>query len=257
MKNENLGTFSYAKLISELIKFSHLHKFNIKLIGYENFKNIKAVYPLYRFTINHGAKIKFGIVTGMHGDEVAGPLSMYLLFQKPKKYFNEKICYYIYPVISPTAFDLRRRYDDDNVELNTLNKKTLRNYKYHEIKEFYNDVKDKKFNAFISFHEDVDQKKFYAYTSKEYNKVYQKIINNAKKNCGILKKKIIDKKESNGKGFILGGHDQTIEDWVCFHKNPAFHITTETPGKIDLEKRIATNLNNIKLVNNYLLKNNL
>jgi len=254
MNNEKLKTYSYDKLIFELIKLSRLHKFKAKLIGYEKFENIKAVYPLYRFTINPKAKIIFGIVTGIHGDEIAGPLSIYYLFKKQKKYFNKKICYYIYPTISPTAYDLKRRYDDDNVELNTLNKRTLKNYKYHEIKSFYLDVKNKKFDAIISLHEDVKQKKFYAYINQENNEVYKKIINNATKHCGILKKKIIDKRVSNQKGVIIGGHDQTIEDWLFCHKKPKICITTETPGKINLDTRIEINLNNIKLLNNYILK---
>ena len=255
MNKEVLKTYSYSKLLFELINLNHLHNFKTKLIGYEKFEKIKATYPIYRFIINPSAKIKFGIFTGMHGDEIAGPLSILHLLKEPNKYLNKRICYYIYPTISPTAFDLRRRYDDDNVELNTLNKKTLNNYKYRELKYVYQDVKNKKFDAIISLHEDVQQKRFYAYVNNDNNDVYKNIINNAEKYCGILKSKIIDKRLSNQKGFIVSGHDDTIEDSLFIDKKPKICITTETPGKINLDTRIKINLKNIILINNQILKN--
>lgn len=254
MNNRELETYSYGKLIYELIKLGNLHKFEIKLIGHEKFEKINASYPIYRFTVNPNARIKFGIVTGMHGDEIAGPLSMYHLFKNPKKYFHSDICYYIYSTISPTAFDLRRRYDDDNVELNSLSKKTLRNYKYHEIKYFYQDVKNKKFDAFISIHEDVLQKRFYAYVNDENSKIYGEIMKNGEKHFGILPKKDIYGRMSNKEGIIVGGHDQTTEDWIFIHKKPSLCLTTETPGKGELDLRIATNLYNILILNKYILK---
>lgn len=254
MKDEQLQNFSYAKLMFELIKFSNLHKFKKKLYGYEKFEKIKTDYPLYKFVVNPESKLIFYILTGMHGDEIAGPLSIYCLLKEPEKYLNQNICYHIYPVVSPTAFDLRRRYDDDNVELNTLNKKTLRNYKYHEIKSFYEDIKNSKPDAFLSLHEDMDQEKFYAYVKrKNISPVYRAILKSASRHCGVLNKKIIDKQISDHHGLI-DSHDQTTEDWLYAHKHPEIFITTETPGKIDLNTRIMINLENIRLINNYILK---
>jgi predicted deacylase len=249
MLNDKLKNYSYAKLIFELIHLCRQHKFEIKLIGNEKFKYINSTYPIYRFTIHPKANIKFGIITGMHGDEIAGPLSIFYLLKNPKKYFNKKICYHIYPVISPTAFDLKRRYDDDNIELNTLNKRTLKNYKYHEIECLYEDLKNKKLNTILSLHEDVDQTNFYMYINRENNQVYKKIISNANKHVNILKKKIIDKRVTNKKGFIIGGYDETVEDWLFLKKKPDLCVTTETPGMVDLNTRIAINLHNIQLLN--------
>lgn len=255
MNYKSIENYSYTKLIFELIKAAERHHFDIKLIGKEKFKKINAEYPLYRFTINPKAKIKFGIGTGMHGDEIAGPLAMHFLFQNPQKYFHPDICYYIYPTISPTAFDLRRRYDDDNKELNSLSQKTLRNRAYHEIKCYYHDFRKLKFDAFLSIHEDVEQKKFYAYVNSNNQEVYEKIMANGQKHFGLMPHKKIDGHLTNSHGMITSTHDRSTEDWIYRHKKPLFSIVTETPAKNnDLNARIETDLQNIVIVNKFLAK---
>lgn len=256
MNYDKIENYSYGKLIFELIKLAELHKFEVKLIGQEKFKKINAVYPIYRITINPEAKIKFCIATGMHGDEIAGPLSIYYLLKNPKKYFDPKICYYIYPTISPTAFDLRRRFDDDNKELNTLSKTTLRNRSYHEIKCYFNDFKKLKIDAFLSIHEDVIQKKFYAYVNSNNQEVYKQIMENGKKHFGIIERKNIYGRFSNQNGIVIGSHDRSTENWIFTHKKPFICLTTETPAQnINLNHRIETNLKNIQILNKYIIKN--
>lgn len=256
MNYDKIEHYSYGKLIFELIKLAELHKFEVKLIGQEKFKKINAVYPIYRITINPEAKIKFCIATGMHGDEIAGPLSIYYLLKNPKKYFDPKICYYIYPTISPTAFDLRRRFDDDNKELNSLSQKTLRNRCYHEIKCYFKDFKKLKIDAFLSIHEDVGQEKFYAYINSYDQEIYEQIMKNGKRHFGIMERRKIDGRFSNRKGMIIGGHDRSTEDWIFTHKKPFVCLTTETPAKNkDLKLRIDTDLKNIQILNKYIIKN--
>lgn len=254
-KENNLLNYSYAKLISELIKLGHIHNYSCKLIGEEIFESIGLVYPLYRFTINPSAKVKFCIITGVHGYEMAGPLTMPALFANPKRYLNKKICYYIYPVINPTAFDLRRRLDDDEFDLNTLNKKIFKKGGFNEIQAFYQDVKNKKFEVLISLHEDVDIEEFYAYIfEKQETPVYRKIIQSTEKYADILHKNEICGTASDGKGLIINWHDQSLEDRLYCTEQAKISICTETPGKLDLDTRIAINLNNIKILNIYILK---
>jgi len=256
MKNENnLLNYSYAKLISKLIKLGHLHNYSSKLIGEEIFGKTGLIYPLYRFTINPTAKAKFCIIAGVHGYEIAGPLTMPALFANPKKYLNKKICYYVYPVINPTAFDLRRRLDDDGYDLNTLNKKILKNKGFREIQAFYQDIKNKKFEVLISIHEDIDLNKFYAYIfEKEGNSIYRKIINSTRKYAEILNKNRIYGTPSDGKGLIINHHDQSIEDRLYCKKQAKISLCTETPGRLNLSTRISINLNNIQILNTYILK---
>jgi|GEM_PF-1122786 len=246
--------YSYAKLISELIRLSRLHNYKYKIIGKELFEKTGIVYPLYRFTINPSSRPSFCIIAGVHGYEVAGPLTMPELFANQKKYLDRKICYYIYPVINPTAFDLRKRQDDDGYDLNTLNKNTLKNKGFCEIQSFYKDVKNKKFEVLISLHEDVDLKKFYAYVfEKKKEMIYRKIIKASSKYTDILCQNRIYGSPSDNEGLVINSHDQSLEDRLYREKKAKISLCTETPGKLNLKTRISINLNNIRILNDYTL----
>jgi hypothetical protein len=220
----------------------------------EKFEAVGLKYPLYRFVINPSARIKFCIAAGVHGYEIAGPLAMVDLFSNPKVYLDKNIGYYIYPVINPTAFDLRRRVDDDGFD-DTLDKSTLRNKGFNEIRAFFNDVKDKKFAAFISLHEDVDVKKFYAYIFEaEPQKIYRQLIAATARHCQIWRTKDIYGTPADGQGLVINSHDRSLEDRLYCLQIAKISLCTETPGQLPLAKRIAINLNNIKLLNRHILK---
>lgn len=249
-----IANYSYAKLLLELIKLSHIHRYESFLIGEEEFEATGMVYPLYRFTVNPTAKLKVCIIAGVHGYEVAGSLSMLSLFDDPKKYFNKNICYHIYPVINPTAFDLRRRLDDDGKDLNNLSKRILKNKDYCEVRAFHSATKNIKFDALISLHEDMDAKKFYAYVfEKEPVSVYRKIIKSSSKYADILRKNEIYGAPSDGEGLIINHHDRSLEDGLYGNGQATVSLCTETPGRLKLETRIAINLDNILVLNKYLL----
>ena len=80
-----------------------------------------------------------------------------------KKNFNKKINYEIYPLLNPTGYDLNQRNNNDNRDLNCINKITLKSDNYTEIQALTNSLKNKKYNALISLHENLSKDKFYAY----------------------------------------------------------------------------------------------
>lgn len=245
-----MDEYSYAQVINEFVKLSNIHNYNHKLIGYEKFRKIKLIYPLYKFTINPQAKTRFCIVAGVHGDEVAGTLALLKLFKDPK-FFKKEIKYEIFPVINPSAFDLKRRYDDDNRDLNCLNRRTLRSKNYREIQAFYNQIKKEKFGVFISMHEDLGQDKTYEYIfEKEREPLYRRLFRGTK----IWKTRKIYTDKSDGKGMVINGHDQSLEDRIYGMKKSKISLATETPGKLDIKKRISMNLKNLKILNEYLMK---
>ena len=245
--------YSYAKLISELVKSAKRHGFLFEIIGYEKFEKIGIDYPIYRFTVNAEGGRPFCLVAGVHGYEVAGSLSILELFKNRDKYLNEDVCYSIYPVINPTSFDLRQRYDDDDRDMNTLNKKTLKSKNYREIQAFYKDIKGKSFDVFLSLHEDVSAEKFYAYIFEEDKEaVYRKMITLVSGGCGILKKKKIYDDDSDGKGLVINKHDQSFEDRLYCQDRAEISLSTETPGKLSISERIKINLANIKLFSDYI-----
>ena len=242
MNNESKN-FSSAKLINDIITLCNIHRIKYKIIGLEVFEKINQTYPIYQIVINPKAKYKFCIIAGVHGSEIAGPFTILEALKKPEKFFESKIRYDIFPLINPTGFDLGRRYDDDNRDLNCLNKKTLKSKNYREIQAFNEATKKQRFDALISLHEDLPQTKFYAYIfEKGKNPLYRKIISSTEKKIDIWKTKNIYENFSDKKGLVINAHNQAIEDRLYCQGRAKISLTTETPGKIPLKERVKINL---------------
>ena len=200
-------------------------------------------------TINPKAKAKFCIVAGIHGDEIAGPYSILELLKKPK-FFKKEICYQIFPLLNPTSFDLKRRFNDSGRDLNCLNKKTLKSKNYKEIGLFYKEVKNENFEVFLSMHEDLDVDKPYQYIyESDFNHIYRKLFKKERK----WKARKIYGDKTDGKGLVKNVHDHSLEDRLFSMNKAKISIATETPGKLSLERRINMNLKNIEVINNHLL----
>jgi hypothetical protein len=252
--NKEINKKSSADFINEIIKLSNIHRFKYEIIGYKKFEKIKQEYPLYKIIINPKEKIKFCVIAGIHGEEIAGPFTILEMFKNPNKFFNKKIRYDIFPLMNPIAFDLKKRYDDDNCDLNCLNRKILKSKKYQEIKSFNNSIRNEKFDALISLHEDLSNEKFYIYIfENQKNLLYRDMINSTQKIVEIWKEKTIYGNISDGNGLIINIHDQSIEDRLYCQGRAKISLATETPGKMPLEKRIKINLNNIRIINKYLI----
>ena len=76
--------------------------------------------------INNKSKINFLLIAGVHGDEIVGPMTILKALKEPKKNFNKKINYEIYPLLNPTGYELNLRNNNDNRDLNCINKITLK-----------------------------------------------------------------------------------------------------------------------------------
>lgn len=258
MQNDKLPVkienYSYAKFISELLDECQKHRIEYKIIGFKEFGGIGMEYPIYRCAVNLQAKRKICLVSGIHGYEIAGPLTMLWLFKKPSKYFDKNISYYIYPVINPVSFDLRQRFNSEGADLNVVNSKILKDEKYIEAQYFFNDVEEIKFDAFISLHEDVDREDFYAYVFENKEElVYREIIKNASRYCKIWKAEKIYSDKTDKNGLIINKYDQSFEDRIFQLKKAKLSLCTETPGKLDIETRIKINLDNIKILSDFIL----
>ena len=254
--NNETKNFSSAKLIYDIITLCNIHRLKYKIIGNESFEKINQTYPIYKIIINPKIKIKFCIIAGVHGNEIAGPFTILEALNNPQKIFDSRIRYDIFPLLNPTGFDLKQRYDDDNRDLNCLNKKTLKSRNYREIQAFNESTKNQRFDALISLHEDLSQTKFYAYIfEKDKNPLYRKIISSTEKKINIWKTKNIYENFSDKKGLVINAHDRAIEDRLYCQGRAKISLTTETPGKLTLKKRIKINLDNIKTINKYLINN--
>jgi len=253
---EKYVEYSYGKYISELMKLTQKHRISAEIIGYEKFEKIGRKEPLYRLIINPEAKINFCIVAGIHGEEIAGPFSILRALQNPEKYFAKKIRYQIYPILNPTGFDLKQRHDDDGKQLNAITKQILKSKNFKEVKLFFDDIKNINFDVFLSLHEEIINEEFYAFVyEKTPVAIYEKIMRANKKYAKIFKNKTIEKFKTDKNGLVMNIHDQTFEDYFFSHKQTPISLCTETPGQLPLATRIKINLQNIKILSDYALKN--
>jgi len=244
-----LEHYSYAKLMDEIIRLCRQKRFACRVIGRIKTR-LKISYPIYKITIAPERKGIFCIEAGTHGYEIAGPLSILSLLKNPGRYLNKQFRYDIYPVINPAGFDLLRRENAFGRDVNNISPLTLANDEFVEARIISADIKKTNFAVFLSLHEDVDKRAFYAYAhEREPQAVYRQVIASTARICPILKSQTIHGAKSNGEGLIINSpYDKSFHDFLHHRGQTKLSLTTETPGRLPLAKRIQINLNNIKLL---------
>jgi hypothetical protein len=150
--------FSYEKYLWTLMDETHRRKLPMEIIGYETSKRTGINYPLYRLVIHPHLQETVCVVAGLHGNEIAGPLSIPHIMTDILHELPEQYRYVIYPMINPSGFDLRQRFDGDYRDLNAVYKTTLQSSNYLEVQDFYQDaLKFAPFEAVITLHEDSER----------------------------------------------------------------------------------------------------
>jgi murein peptide amidase A len=233
--------FSYEKFLWELLTEVHHHKLQTEVIGYEMSKRTRINYPLYRFVIHPEFLRTVCIVAGVHGNEIAGPLSILHIITDIIHELPENYRYVFYPVINPSGFDLRTRYDADGRDLNAIYSVTLKSQNYCEVQEFYQDVlKFAPFEAVITLHEDSDRDKFYMYgLGKENRDFYHAICEFARTWIPAWVNAEIEGCCTDEHGFIMATARDNAYDGALFTKGlTKVAYTLETPGKLDIHFRV-------------------
>lgn len=204
-------------------------------------KNIGSIqdYPIYQIIINNFSPINtICFSAGIHGDEIAGPLSILKFL---KEYNLNKIKgnrLIIFPVANPFGFDKQKRRNCLNKDLNRhFCDRNLNN----ENKILYNSIKNKNINFFHALHEDVDETKFYLYAfERKQEKIYREILKLAKLYVPI-------NTAYGSNGLIINQKDGSFEDRL-FRDGIPFSMCTEIPGKYSLKKKINLNIKLMNLV---------
>ncbi len=201
-------------------------------------------FPIFQIIINSNAVKTVVFSAGIHGDEIAGPLTI-IEFLKNKTYLKfPKLKIIIYPVANPTGFDLCQRLNYLGQDLNrcfakakisTETKILLDNLPVHQIIFFH------------SLHEDLDEKTFYLYNFENtYQQIYRDLIIQASKYFPINMSSSIYGDPSS-QGLVTNIHDSSFEDRL-FSDGVPFSLCTETPGQQPLQRRIELSLELMHLV---------
>lgn len=235
----------------------------------------KGVYEFLKI-ISNGIKPEDKIIlirAGIHGEEIAGPLTILNHINKIIDYAHERnIKVIIYPLGNPSGFEIGARYSIGNIlsKSSDVNNDFLR-YELEDGK-IVDDIKgsnkfknwywssDKKLGlklalenklmhcllkkdppaqvvAVIDLHQD--------YITENVGSAYKKIIERIKKIVPVLKNKYISAGEdspmkSDRNGFIVR-HDGTLTD-LFYRLGAKYSVTVETTGATPLKKACKVNL---------------
>ena len=239
-----LEFMSYAQYISQLISVCKKHHYSYEIITYEKFEKVGLSYPIYRLDLFPNREKSICLVSGVHGYEVAGPLTILKLLKTHffTQWQNTSIS--IFPILNPSSYDLKQRYDDDGRDLNALYKATLVSKNYLEVQSFYQSVVNRKFDLFLSLHEDFDEQKFYAYvfdkTKNTPSLIYQALIEELKKTTEIYDQETIYGTPISA-GLVTNSYDQSLEQFMFTHALAPLSLATETPMKLPLSSRMDIN----------------
>ena len=232
---------SYEKYIWSLLTEADRCHIQGEIIGYEKSERTGMDYPLYRLIVNPERQKTVCIIAGIHGNEIAGPLAIFDLITETKHVLPKEFRYIIYPVVNPTGYDLRQRYDDDERDLNAIYKDTLTSKNYREVQELCQDLmKFEPFEAVLTLHEDSDLEKFYMYgLGKQNMELYHEVCARALTFCPVWSNADIYGKQSDELGLILSdARDHAYDAFLyCSHETP-IACTLETPGKLNIDFRV-------------------
>jgi len=209
-------------------------------------------YPLFAIEINPKAKKSICFSAGIHGNEIAGQLSIleFLKIFNAKKLKKIKII--IFPLINPYGYTNNIRRNSKDLD---LNRHFCVSRPKNENKILIDYIKKQNIVFFHALHEDLDKKQFYIYLFETHKElIYNQILKLAKKHIPLdLDNKIY--KDKSDHGLIINEHDGSFEDYMFLHNTP-FSMCTETPGKQKLEKRIKLNIEIMNLIIKYCEKYN-
>lgn len=232
-----------AKKFNEDLIHATEGKFDLIQIGTDKSEQI------FKVVINPNAKRTICFIAGIHGDEHGGPYGA-LSFLESDFHVPSHKRVIIIPLANPIGFQENKRGNADDVD---INRHFLKKELIGECKCLWDALKNENIELLHTLHEDPDLKMFYLYYT-HHKKLAEDLRELATRYFDILQKgerTSVDENEGQGDKVINGMVSLphvvrgTIEDKFLIEKAIPY-ITTESPGKIDLKKRIEYNKNAIK-----------
>ncbi len=233
--------FSYGKFIWTLLNEAHHRKLPVKVIGSEKMKRTGITYPLYRLIIHPDVRQTICLVAGIHGNEIAGPLSILHMITDSLRDLPRQYRIVMYPMINPSGYDLRQRYNADGRDLNAIYSVTLKSRNYSGVQAFYQDVlKFAPFEAVITLHEDSGLDKFYMYGLGRENLDFYHAL------CAFAKTLIPPWANAEFEGCCTDEHglvlatarDHAFDGTLYNQGLTRVACTFETPGKLHIQFRV-------------------
>ncbi|MEK9179040.1 MAG: DUF2817 domain-containing protein [Patescibacteria group bacterium] len=232
--NPFIDYFNYIKDLRKACKSIGL---SFKKIGEIHTK--AGTYPLYVIVHQPNLSRKFACISaGIHGNEIAGPLSVLEFVRNQKDTIKEcRSNVIIFPVINPVGFDKNRRINYKNFD---LNRHSFDKNPPKEIKLLLKFLRYKNIVFFLSLHEDIDAKEFYIIYHYRRYPIYNKLLRIASKYCPLMSNKTWEG-DAVVKSAILDTTKKGYMELFMHKKGVNFNVCTETPMKLPLSTRIKCN----------------
>jgi hypothetical protein len=230
-------------LLASLHRWAPARNLNVESLG------TVGPYPLLLLEPRHpgpGPSLLFA--AGFHGEEAAGCWGCLRFLESGPPGLFEQANLAFLPLVNPTGFSLGRRRNDWDENPNLGFCPASQNYQARPSREgalllthlprLMRLARD----GFVSLHEDADRDKFYLFTFERTPEPgpFTRALYQAERRFfepqpdGVLEDYVVKD------GLIYRACDGTFEDRL-FHEGLARTACTETPGRLDLPRRIAAN----------------
>jgi hypothetical protein len=196
------------------------------------------------------------MVAGMHGEEIAGPLSIIKWLEEfdPQLFYSFNLSFI--PIINPVAYQLGRRYNLKNEKSNCgfYNTKASGDKPSEEgiiLLKNLPLLKACSRDGFLSLHEDITSSKYYVYTFERTDAPGR--FTNEMRNtlAGFftdpLDNELVTVDALGGHGVMVNNgivyklEDGSLEHWL-FTEGTVRVAVTETPGKFKLNERVKASM---------------
>jgi hypothetical protein len=218
--------------------------------GYADMMQIGSVgnQQIFKVVVNPDARRTVCFIAGLHGNEPAGPLGV-LRFIEEKIHVPRTKRLVILPLVNPTGWENNSRETSEGVD---LNRRFLDKELTGECKYVWDAIKDDEILFLHTLHEDPDLKEFYAYYTHD-KQLAEDVRELASKYFPIYGKSSREPipgeiyKDKIYEGLVPLPHIKRggIEDKVLEMGIP--YMTTETPGKANLSRRVKFTKEAMKL----------
>ena len=257
LKKINIDNISIDDLYDRLDVAIEKRKFKKKILGYIDDWPIYIVAPDIDIS-----KPSILFAAGFHGPEIAGSWGIINFLENAPKNIFKSVNISFIPLVNPTGMELGSRNNkwEENPNRGFCHKTRNRNDVSQEgaiLQENINLIINLAKDCFISLHEDPEFEHFYLYTYERDDAPgeWSLLLKNT---LSTIFEPIPKKMEKTDFDHMVNSTvfkccDGSFEDHL-FHLGIPLTATTETPGLLDLKKRIQANSTVIAAVIKYIAK---
>ncbi len=204
-------------------------------------------YTLYSLHVKCGdGRQRICLSTGMHGDEPAGPESLLRgLLEVGRRADRLNAEFLIFPCDNPSGYELNTR---ENWQGLDLNREFSKDGQAAEIAIVESACRGRHFDFTIDIHEDIDTEGMYLYerTRKGYHPIGDEMIQALRDNGHAIHEADWIEGRPASDGIIWpAGRLRKFElpkAVYLWHNGSPHLITTESPGKRDMDTRVSMQL---------------